>query len=76
MVPPFPGPERPALVRWDPAEPLSLMNCVAFEFADAEKHLKEVLLDTRRPEDLWGAEVATVVARRREEARRVIEWVM
>ncbi|KAM5545961.1 hypothetical protein V8D89_000087 [Ganoderma adspersum] len=74
--PPFSVPERPALVRWDPEEPLSLTNCVSFEFADAERHLKEVLLEKRRPEDVWGTEVAEVVARRREEARRVIEWVM
>ncbi|PIL28978.1 hypothetical protein GSI_09025 [Ganoderma sinense ZZ0214-1] len=74
--PPFPVPERPALVRWDPKEPLSLTNCVSFEFADAERHLTEVLLEKNRPEDVWGAEVAEVVARRREEARRVVEWVI
>ena len=74
--PPFPVPERPALVRWDPAQPLSLTNCVALEFADAERHLKEVLLERRRPEDVWGHEVAEVVARRSEEARRVVEGVM
>ncbi|KAL1948547.1 hypothetical protein VTO73DRAFT_12622 [Trametes versicolor] len=74
--PPHPVPERPALVRWDPAEPLSLMNCVAFEFADAEKHLQECLLEKKRPEEVWGSEVAEVVARRREEARRVVQWVM
>ena len=74
--PPFPVPERPALVRWDPEEPLLLTNCVSFEFADAERHLKEVLLEKRRPEDVWGTEVAEVVVRRREEARRVVEWVM
>ncbi|KAI1792806.1 ubiquitin-protein ligase molybdopterin-converting factor [Ganoderma leucocontextum] len=74
--PPFPVPERPALARWDPEEPLSLVNCVSFEFADAERHMKEVLLEKKRPEDVWGAEVAEVVARRREEARRVVEWVM
>ncbi|EJF56712.1 ubiquitin-protein ligase molybdopterin-converting factor, partial [Dichomitus squalens] len=74
--PPHPVPERPALVRWDPAEPLSLANCVAFEFADAERHLKEALLEKRRPEDVWGPEVADIVARRREEVRRVVEWVM
>ncbi|KAI0372425.1 ubiquitin-protein ligase molybdopterin-converting factor [Pilatotrama ljubarskyi] len=74
--PPYPVPERPALVRWDPTEPLSLMNCVAFEFTDAEKHLKECLLEKKRPEEVWGEEVAEVVRRRREEARRVVEWVM
>ncbi|KAI0356973.1 ubiquitin-protein ligase molybdopterin-converting factor [Trametes cingulata] len=74
--PPYPVPERPALVRWDPNEPLSLMNCVAFEFPDAEKHLQECLLAKKRPEEVWGEEVVQVVRRRREEARKVIEWVM
>ncbi|RPD61758.1 ubiquitin-protein ligase molybdopterin-converting factor [Lentinus tigrinus ALCF2SS1-7] len=74
--PPYPVPERAALVRWDPEAPLSLENCVAFEFADAEKHLHDVLLEKKRPEEVWGAEVAEVVRRRREEARKVIEWVM
>ncbi|KAI0643805.1 hypothetical protein C8Q79DRAFT_976907 [Trametes meyenii] len=74
--PPYAVPERPALVRWDPSEPLSLLNCVAFEFADAEKHLKEVLLEKKCPEEVWGEAVAEVVRRRREEARKVVEWVM
>ena len=74
--PPHAVPERAALVRWDPEPPLSLENCVAFEFADAERHLQEVLLERKRPEDVWGAEVAEVVRRRRDEVRKVIEWVM
>ncbi|KAH9885286.1 hypothetical protein C8Q73DRAFT_718286 [Cubamyces lactineus] len=74
--PPYAVPERPALVRWDPSAPLSLQNCVAFEFADAEKHLQECLLEKRSPEEVWGAEVVDVVKRRQEEARRVVEWVM
>ncbi|KAL7284634.1 hypothetical protein ACG7TL_001930 [Trametes sanguinea] len=74
--PPHAVPERPALVRWDPEAPLSLHNCVAFEFADAERHLKECLLEKKRPEDVWGEEVVKVVKRRQEEARRVVEWVM
>ncbi len=76
MRPPHPVPERAALVRWDPEVPLSLENCAAFEFADAERHLREVLLERKRPEELWGEEVAEVMRRRREEARKVIEWVM
>ena len=71
-----PVPERPALVRWDPDAPLSLENCVAFEFADAERHLKECLLERKRPEDVWGADVVDVVRRRQEEARKVVQWVM
>ncbi|KAI0752645.1 ubiquitin-protein ligase molybdopterin-converting factor [Daedaleopsis nitida] len=74
--PPHAVPERPALVRWDPDAPLSLENCVAFEFADAERHLQECLLAKKRPEEVWGADVVEVVRRRSEEARKVVEWVM
>ena len=74
--PPHAVPERAALVRWDPEAPLSLENCVAFEFADAETHLQECLLERKRPEEVWGAEVVEVVERRRAEARRVIQWVL
>lgn len=74
--PPHPVPERSALVRWDPAAPLSLENCAAFEYADAERHLQECLLGGKRPEEVWDADVVEVVRRRREEARKVVEWVM
>ena len=47
-------PERAALVQRDPEAPLSPENCVAFEFADAERHLQEVLLERKRPEDVWA----------------------
>ncbi|KAI8989182.1 hypothetical protein BD414DRAFT_571824 [Trametes punicea] len=76
VCPPYQVPERPALVRWDPSAPLSLENCVAFEFADAERHLKECLLEKKRPEEVWGEEVVEVVKRRQEEARKVVEWMM
>lgn len=76
VIPPHAVPERPALVRWDPDAPLSLDNCVAFEFADAEKHLKECLLERKPPAEVWGAEVVEVVGRRKAEARKVVEWVM
>ena len=74
--PPHAVPERAALVRWDPAAPLALANCVALEHADAERHLRECLLPRRAPADVWGADVCAVVERRAEEVRRVLEWVM
>ena len=74
--PPHGVPERPALVRWDPAAPLALGNCVALEHADAERHVQECLLARRAPEEVWGEETVEVVRRRREEVRRVVEWVM
>ena len=68
--PPHGVPERPALVRWDPAAPLSLENCVALEFADAEKHLNGCLLEKRSPVEVWGAETVEVVRRRCEDQTR------
>ncbi|KAH9928008.1 ubiquitin-protein ligase molybdopterin-converting factor [Epithele typhae] len=76
IVPPHPIPEWPALVRWDPAAPLSLENVVAFEHADAERHLSECLLGKKDPAEVWAPEVVDVVKRRQEEVRRVVEWIM
>ena len=74
--PPHAVPERAALVRWDPHAPLALDNCVALEFADAETHLAECLIGKRDPAEVWGEETVEVVRRRREEVRKVVEWVM
>ena len=76
VVPPYAVPARPALVRWDPASPLALGNCVAMEDKDAERHVKECFEVGKRPEEVWGADCAGLVERRREEVRRVEEWVM
>ncbi|KAH8102151.1 ubiquitin-protein ligase molybdopterin-converting factor [Cristinia sonorae] len=80
IVPPHAVPTRPALVRWDFNKPLSLENCVAMEFADAEKHVKLCGSNSegerRRPEEVWGVDVQEIVRRRREEVRREREWVM
>ncbi|KAI0942867.1 hypothetical protein AcV7_002163 [Taiwanofungus camphoratus] len=76
VIPPFPVPARPALVRWDPARSLALDNCVAMEYSEAERHATECLEGGKNPEEAWGAEAAAVVKRRAEEARRVQEWVM
>ncbi|THH30488.1 hypothetical protein EUX98_g3710 [Antrodiella citrinella] len=79
IIPPHAVPVRPALVRWDFTQPLSLENCVAMEFTDAEKHVTECGPggDVKKtPEEVWGSDVAQVVTRRQEEVRREREWVM
>ncbi|KAI0074588.1 hypothetical protein K474DRAFT_1665202 [Panus rudis PR-1116 ss-1] len=87
IIPPFDVPTRPALVRWDPSQPLTLQNCVAMDYAQAEKHVKECFglapaegsdesIKPKRPEEVWGTEVAEVVKRRKEEVRRVQEWLL
>ncbi|CAL1709992.1 unnamed protein product [Somion occarium] len=76
VVPPHAVPTRPALVRWDPKSPLTLDNCVAMDYAEAEKHVRECFAEGQVPEEVWGPETAEVVWRRREEIRKVLEWVM
>ncbi|KAG5643528.1 hypothetical protein DXG03_000720 [Asterophora parasitica] len=79
VVPPHNVPSRPVLVRWDITQPLAVDNCVVMEFSEAEKHSKECGTakdPLKRPEDVWGKGVKTVVDRRAEELRREREWVM
>lgn len=92
VIPPHPVPTRPMLVRWDSTLPLGMENCVVMEWAEGERHLKECFGvvgkgkdgderpveagEKRRPEEVWGAEVSVVVARRRDEVRRQRKWVM
>ncbi|KZP17386.1 hypothetical protein FIBSPDRAFT_793232 [Athelia psychrophila] len=95
LIPPHPVPTRPALVRWDPALPLALDNCVVMESAEADKHMRECFgvvnagadskgevevdvgpTNLRRPEELWGAEVAGVFERRKQEVGGQRDWVM
>ncbi|KAF7986082.1 hypothetical protein HWV62_41487 [Athelia sp. TMB] len=88
IIPPHPVPTRPALVRWDPALPLGIENCVVMEWGEAESHMKEcfgvsgkgeVEVHTglkHRPEDVWGPEVVSVWERRRAEVKSQREWVM
>ncbi|EGO01130.1 hypothetical protein SERLA73DRAFT_167269 [Serpula lacrymans var. lacrymans S7.3] len=68
VVPPHPVPSRPTLMRWDPAEPLTLENCVVFEFAEAEKHAREL--------NVWGEAVQQVVDRRSKEIIGYREWTL
>ncbi|CCM05469.1 uncharacterized protein FIBRA_07690 [Fibroporia radiculosa] len=76
VIPPHPVPSRPSLVRWDPAQPLTLENCVAMEHGEAERHVAQCYSGVQRPEDMWGTEAAEVVKRRVEEIKKVEEWVM
>ncbi|KAJ7084949.1 ubiquitin-protein ligase molybdopterin-converting factor, partial [Mycena epipterygia] len=69
VLPPHLVPARPTLVRWDPALPLTVDNCVVMDLPDAERHVRDGAVQ-------WGAEVEAVVRRRREEVERRAEWVM
>jgi len=76
VIPPHPVPSRPTLVRWNPAEPLTLENCVAMEYAEAERHVKECYEGGKHPEEVWGQDVGDIVKRRADELRKVREWVL
>ncbi|KAF9238916.1 hypothetical protein BU15DRAFT_88168 [Melanogaster broomeanus] len=69
VVPPHNVPARPQLLRWDPMKPLSLENCVVFEFAEAEKH------ERRRPVEVWGDEAQSVVDKNAAEIAKYRAWV-
>ncbi|KAI0701849.1 ubiquitin-protein ligase molybdopterin-converting factor [Cytidiella melzeri] len=76
-IPPHTVPMRPALVRWDFSQPLSLENCVVLDHSEADRHVRECWGEAgKRPEQLWGAATAAVVSRRAEEIKRVRDWVM
>ncbi|KAF9011788.1 ubiquitin-protein ligase molybdopterin-converting factor [Cyathus striatus] len=80
VIPPHDVPTRPTLIRWDPAKPLGVDNCVVFDYSDAEKHLKACWnvngSAVSRPEDVWGSEVLSVVQRRAEEIRKIRDWIL
>ena len=78
MLPPHDVPTRPTLVRWDPARPLYLGNCVVFDQPDAEKHVETCWhgngSQAITPKELWGGEVQYIVDRRAAEAQRCRDW--
>ncbi|KAJ7641297.1 hypothetical protein FB45DRAFT_1124927 [Roridomyces roridus] len=74
VIPPHLVPVHPMLVRWDPASPVGLENCVPMERAEAQRHERET--EGKTPEEVWGDEVAAVVEKRRREIRAAMEWVM
>ena len=78
LLPPHDVPTRPTLVRWDPARPLCLENCVVFDQPDAEKHVKacwhEDGSQATLPKELWSEDIQHLVDRRAAEARRCRDW--
>ncbi|KAG1721440.1 hypothetical protein EDB19DRAFT_1961149 [Suillus lakei] len=84
VVPPHAVPAHPALVRWDPAKPLTPENCVVFDSTEAAKHIRECLAPGSRteethprktPRDVWGHEVQAVVERHAGDLAKYRAWV-
>ncbi|KAL5520929.1 hypothetical protein ACEPAF_2932 [Sanghuangporus sanghuang] len=70
LIPPHRIPNKAQLTRWDPNEPLSVHNCIVLDLPEFKKHVDE-LKEGKRPEQIWGDEVAALVAKKRKEAG---EW--
>ncbi|KAJ3909560.1 hypothetical protein F5879DRAFT_1019502 [Lentinula edodes] len=83
VIPPHEVPTKPALVRWDLTQPLTLKNCVVMEEKDTVKHIEawyawlEKTIDEDAlfsPAGIWGSEVEEVVTKRAKEIESVQEW--
>ncbi|KAJ4496103.1 ubiquitin-protein ligase molybdopterin-converting factor [Lentinula edodes] len=83
VIPPHEVPTKPALVRWDLTQPLTLKNCVVMEEKDTVKHIEAwyAWLEKKNDEDalfspagIWGSEVEEVVTKRAKEIESVQEW--
>jgi len=78
LLPPHDVLVKPTLVRWDPARPLCLENCVVFDQSNAEKHVKTCWdgngSQAVTPKALWGEEIQYIVDRKAAEARRCRDW--
>ncbi|THH05781.1 hypothetical protein EW145_g4541 [Phellinidium pouzarii] len=70
VIPPHQVPNKATLTRWDPSEPLSVQNCVVFDWPEFKRHIEGVT-DGVAPEAIWGDEVAGLISKRRKEAG---EW--
>ncbi|KAG1872968.1 hypothetical protein DFJ58DRAFT_760559 [Suillus subalutaceus] len=82
VVPPHVVPAHPTLLRWDPAKPLTLENCVVFESTEAAKHVRECLTpqteeahSRKNPRAVWGDEVQAVVERHAGDVAKYRTWV-
>ncbi|EJD01943.1 ubiquitin-protein ligase molybdopterin-converting factor [Fomitiporia mediterranea MF3/22] len=70
LIPPHRVPNKAALTRWDPSEPVTVQNCVVLDLPELKKY-DEGVKERKRPEEIWGEDVQALVERRRKEAS---EW--
>ena len=75
IIPPHAVPTKPALVRWDPSEPLTVENCVVMDSGEVQKHVKGCA-DGKQPAELWGNETAKIVRKRQADVAFWREAVM
>ncbi|BEJ11603.1 hypothetical protein CspHIS471_0200630 [Cutaneotrichosporon sp. HIS471] len=66
--------QRPQAIHWDIGKPLTADNMAILTDKDAKKHEKEVQIEGKKPEDVWGADAAALVARRNAEVRSCLAY--
>ena len=70
IVPPHAVPNKITLAIWDPSVPLSVANCVVFDWHDFREHMSG-FDHGLKPEQIWDEEGVELVKKRRKEAE---EW--
>lgn len=66
--------QRPQAVHWDKSLPLTADNLAILSDKDAKKHEKEVQVEGKSVEEVWGAEAVAMVNRRNEETRKCLAY--
>lgn len=64
---------RPALVRWNFSQPVSVENCVVMEVKQADAH-QRAFTEGKSLDELYGPEVVKGVGEVMKEARRALVW--
>lgn len=66
--------QRPQAVHWDKSLPLTADNLAILSDKDAKRHEKEVQVEGKSVEEVWGAEAVAMVNRRNEETRKCLAY--
>ena len=74
VAPPHVYPARPTVLRWRKERGLAWDNLVVFDRDEGRVHEERCLVGDEDPEEVWGEEVAELVARRMEEERRLRKY--
>ncbi|GAA5907834.1 hypothetical protein JCM8208_001958 [Rhodotorula glutinis] len=74
VAPPHVYPARPTVLRWRKERGLAWDNLVVFDRDEGRKHEERCLVGDEDPDEVWGKEVAELVARRMEEERRLRKY--
>jgi len=74
VAPPHVYPARPTVLRWRKERGLAWDNLVVFDREEGRVHEERCLLGEEDPDEVWGPEVARLVAKRMDEERRLRKY--